>query len=50
MQRGDNHKNCKNVMGSFKNLFLQKHWANFNQTWNKLSLEGEDSSIFKGRE
>jgi hypothetical protein len=33
-------------MGSFKNLFLQNHWANFNQTWHKSSLEGEDSSVF----
>jgi hypothetical protein len=36
--RGDNHKNG---MGSFKNLLLQNHWANFNQTWHKSSL-GED--------
>jgi hypothetical protein len=25
-------------MGSFKNLLLQNHWANFNQTWDKSSL------------
>jgi hypothetical protein len=35
-------------MGSFKN-FLQNHWTNFNLTWYKSSLEGEDSSVFKGR-
>jgi hypothetical protein len=35
-------------MGSFKD-FLQNHLANFNQTWHKSSLEGEDSSVFKGR-
>jgi hypothetical protein len=34
-------------MGSFKNLFLQNHWTNFNPTWHKSSLEGEDISIFK---
>jgi hypothetical protein len=34
LQRGDNHKNG---MGSFKSLFLQNHWANFNQTWHKSS-------------
>jgi hypothetical protein len=34
-------------MGSFKNFFLQNYWANFNQIWNKSSLEGEDSSVFK---
>jgi hypothetical protein len=28
-------------MGSFKNLFLQNHWANFNQTWLTSSLERE---------
>jgi hypothetical protein len=29
LQRGDNRKNG---VGSFKNLLLQNHWANFNQT------------------
>jgi hypothetical protein len=48
LQMGDNQ--MENGMGSFKNLFLQNHWANFNQTWHKSSLEGEDSSVFKGRE
>jgi hypothetical protein len=34
-------------MGSFKNLFLQIHWANFNQTWHTSSLEREDSGVLK---
>jgi hypothetical protein len=25
LQRGDNHKKCKNGVGSFKNLLLQNH-------------------------
>jgi hypothetical protein len=32
LQRGGNHKNG---VGLFKNLLLQNHWANFNQTWHK---------------
>jgi hypothetical protein len=28
-----------------KNLFLQTHWANFNQTWNTSSLERERERI-----
>jgi hypothetical protein len=32
LQRGDNHKKLKMGVGSFDNLFLQNHWANFNQT------------------
>jgi hypothetical protein len=28
-------------VGSFKNLLLQNHWANFNQTWHKSSKEEE---------
>jgi hypothetical protein len=44
LQRGDNHKNG---LGSFKNLFLQNHLANFNQTWHKSSLEEEDFSVLK---
>jgi hypothetical protein len=31
-------------MGSFKNLFLYNHWANFNQTWHK-SLFGEGIEV-----
>ena len=29
------------------NLLLQNHWANFNQTWHKSSLDEGDSSLFK---
>ena len=28
----------------FKNLLLQNHWANFNQSWHKAAL-GEGDSI-----
>ena len=28
-------------------LLLQNHWANFNQTWHKVSLGEGDSSLFK---
>jgi hypothetical protein len=42
--RGDNYKKCKNGVGSFKNLLLQNHWANFNQTWHKSSL-GEEIQV-----
>jgi hypothetical protein len=31
-------------VGSFKNLLLQNHWANFNQTWHKSSL-GEEIQV-----
>jgi hypothetical protein len=47
LQRGDNHKKCKNGVGSFKNLLLQNDWANFNQTWHKLSLGKGDLNLFK---
>ena len=30
-------------------LLLQNHWANFNQTWHKVSLVKWDSSLFKWR-
>ena len=30
-------------------LLLQNHWANFNQTWHKASLEEGDSYLFKKR-
>ena len=36
--RGDNKEILKNSMTKFKNLLLQNHWANFNQTWHKASL------------
>ena len=28
-------------------LLLQNHWANFNQTWHKVSLGEGNSSLFK---
>ena len=30
-----------------KKFLLQNHWANFNQTWNKASLDDGDSSSNK---
>ena len=30
-------------------LLLQNHWANYNQTWHKVSLGCGDSSLFKWR-
>ena len=36
-------------MTKFKNLLLQNHWANFNQTWHKASLGEGDSSLFTWR-
>ena len=55
--RGDNKKNANciihihmpmsNTLTKFKNLLLQNHWANFNQTWHKASLGEGDSSLFK---
>ena len=41
--------NCENAMTNFKNLHLQNQWANFNQTWLKVSLSEGDSSLFKWR-
>ena len=34
-------------IAKFKNLFLQNHLANFNQTWHKTLLHEEDSKLFK---
>ena len=31
---------------NFKNLFLQNHCANFNQTWHKTSLDEKDLNFF----
>jgi hypothetical protein len=42
---GDNNKR---VTENFKkNLLLQNQQAKFNQTWYKLSLDEENSSLFK---
>jgi hypothetical protein len=46
LERGDNHKKCQNGVESFKNLLLQNHRANFNQTWYKSSLGKGDSNFF----
>ena len=43
--RGDNHEIPKIHWRNFKNL-LQNHWANFNQTWHKTSLDVGDLSFF----
>ena len=39
----------ENTLTKLKNLLLQNHWANFNQTWHKTSLGEWDSSLFKWR-
>jgi hypothetical protein len=49
VQRGDNHKNEKNGVGSFKNPLLQNHMANFIQTWHKSSFGVGDLRLFKRR-
>jgi hypothetical protein len=40
----------KNVVGSFKNLLLQNHWANFNQTYgtNYPWVEGIQVCSYEG--
>jgi hypothetical protein len=38
--KGETLKKCKNGLGSFNHL-LQSHWAYFNHTWHKSSLDGE---------
>ena len=40
---------CLSVNFSHFQLLLQKHWANFNQTWHKISPGEGDSSLFKWR-
>ena len=40
---------CPSVNFSHFHLLLQNHWANFNQTWHKVSLGEGDSSLFKWR-
>ena len=46
-QRGDNWEIIILNKQLFKNLLLQNHWANFNQTWLWASLGEGDSSFFK---
>ena len=45
--RGVNKTYSENTLTKFKNLLLQNHWANFNQTWHKASLSEGDSNLFK---
>ena len=40
-------KSRKYTLTKFKNLLLQKRWANFNQTWQKAPLDEGNSSLFK---
>ena len=40
---------AKNILTNLKNLLLQNHWANFNQTWHKASLGEGNSSLFYWR-
>ena len=48
-RRGDNLKNSEKTLTKLKNLLLQNHWANFNQTWHNALLGEWDSSLFKWR-
>ena len=46
--RGGNYEIAKIHWRNFKkNLSLQIHWANFNQTWHKAFLGDEESSSFE---
>ena len=47
--RSDNCEKAKIHWQTFKNLLLQNHWANFNQTLHKASLDEGDSNLFKWR-
>ena len=38
---------CENTSTKFLNLLLLNHWANFNQTWQKVSLGKEGFSLFR---
>ena len=42
-------RNSENALTKFKNLLLQNHWVNFNQTWHNASSGEGDSSLFKWR-
>jgi hypothetical protein len=48
-QRKDNHKKCKNGVGSFKDIIFQNHYANFNHNWHKYFLGEGDSGFFNLR-
>ena len=45
--RGNNFEMAKNTLTKFKNLLLQNHRANLNQTWHNASFGEGDSSLFK---
>ena len=48
--RGYNYEIAKKKLWQiFKNLFLENHWANFNQTWHNVTICERDSSFFKWR-
>ena len=42
-------QNSRNTWTTFKNLLLQNHWANFNQSWHKAYLIKEDSNCSNKR-
>jgi hypothetical protein len=46
LQRGDNHKNAKMGVGSFKNLLLQNHWARIGHIYMKAIWYNIDSELF----
>ena len=43
-KKGDDSEKNENILMKLKNLF-QNHWANFNFTWHKASLDEGDSSL-----
>ena len=44
IRRGDNYEIA---LTKFKNISLQKHWANFNEIWHKESSNVGDSRFYK---
>ena len=44
--RGDNYEIAKITLVKLKSPLLLNHWANFNQTWHKASLNKGDLSLF----
>ena len=47
--RGYNYEIVQIHWQIWKNRFLQNQWANFNQTWPKISLGEGNSNLFKWR-
>ena len=39
---GDNWGIVRKKLTTFKNLLVQNHWANFNHTWHKASVDDGD--------